>query len=102
MPFMQTAIPHENHVDGFFLTHIQSPNIINLTSILPYHNSPNIQGYSDTPLYHTWKGFEAIVMFWGYFDSLVFLLIHLLSIKAEPVRTLCVAPSVKDERVYAQ
>ena len=22
---MQTSIPHENHVDGFFLTHAQSP-----------------------------------------------------------------------------
>ena len=30
------------------------------------------------------KGFEAIVMFWGYSDSLVFLLIDFLSTKKEP------------------
>ena len=28
-PFMQTVIQHENHVEGFYLTHIQSPEIIN-------------------------------------------------------------------------
>ena len=28
--FMQTFIPHENHVDGFFLTHAQSPENINI------------------------------------------------------------------------
>ena len=25
--FMQTGIPHENHIDGFFLNHTQSPEI---------------------------------------------------------------------------
>ena len=32
-PFMQTVIPHEDHVDGFFLTHTQSPKIINFDTI---------------------------------------------------------------------
>ena len=32
-PFMQTVMPHENHVDEFFLTHTQSPEIINFDII---------------------------------------------------------------------
>ena len=35
-------------------------------------------------LYRIWKGFEAIVMFRGYSDSLVLLLIHSLYITREP------------------
>ena len=34
--------------------------------------------------YCIWRGFEAIVMFGGYSDNLVFLLIHLLYTTAEP------------------
>ena len=34
--------------------------------------------------YCIWKGFEPILMFRSYSDSLVFLLIHLLSTKVEP------------------
>ena len=32
-PFMQTVIPHENHVDIFFLAHTQSPDIVNFDII---------------------------------------------------------------------
>ena len=39
-PFMQTAIPHENHIDGFFQTHTQSQKLLISTSFLPYQNSP--------------------------------------------------------------
>ena len=35
-------------------------------------------------LYCIWKDFEDIIMLWGYSDSLVFLLIHSLSTRAEP------------------
>ena len=42
----------------------------------------NLQG----ALYCIRKGFEATVLFQEYFDSLVFLLIDLLSTKAEPAR----------------
>ena len=35
-------------------------------------------------LYCIWKGFEVVALFWGYSDSLVFLLIHSLSTKVEP------------------
>ena len=41
--FMQTVITHENHLDGFFLTHAQSSEVIILTSFLSYQNSPNIR-----------------------------------------------------------
>ena len=45
--FMQTVVPRENHVDSFFLTHNQSPEIMNLDVIFPYMNSPDILGCSD-------------------------------------------------------
>ena len=32
-PFMQTVMPHEYHIDEFFLTHIQSQEIINFNTI---------------------------------------------------------------------
>ena len=32
-PFMQTVIPHKNHVDGIFLLLAQSPEIINFDII---------------------------------------------------------------------
>ena len=32
-PFMQSVLPHENHVEGFFRTHSQSPKIINFDII---------------------------------------------------------------------
>ena len=52
---MQTAMLHGNHIDGFFLTHTQSLEIIDFDIILPYQNSSNIQGCSDTPIYFTFK-----------------------------------------------
>ena len=53
-PFMQTVLPHENPVDNFFLTHTQTHKSSILTSFLPYQNSSNVQGYSDT-LFFTLK-----------------------------------------------
>ena len=37
-------------------------------------------------LYSIWRGFEAIVMFGDYSDSLVFLLIHSFYTTAEPAQ----------------
>ena len=55
-PFMQTVIPHGNHLDGFLLTHTQSPIIIHFDVIFfPFQNTPDIQGYSDTPFYFILK-----------------------------------------------
>ena len=33
-PFMQTVLPHESQVKGFFLTHTQSPGIINSDTLM--------------------------------------------------------------------
>ena len=46
---MQAIIPYENHIDGFFLTHSQSPEIINFDSIFPYQNSPDFRAILITP-----------------------------------------------------
>ena len=51
--FMQKVLPHENHVEGFFLGHAQSREIINVDIILYNENSPDIQGYSDTSICFT-------------------------------------------------
>ena len=39
-PFMQTVLPHENRIEGFFLTHTQSPEIINFDIISPLSEQP--------------------------------------------------------------
>ena len=158
--FMQTLIQHERHVDGVFLTHTQSPEIINfdiiyalsglfwyppnqafcqpksdkmnkggailigsysdyycrrqfysnlsfrlhfycfVDSVLFFTSSETSLGWShrllagyfhcearlkhcEVLLYCMWKGFEAsILMFRGYYDGLVFLLIESLPTKA--------------------
>ena len=55
-PFMQTVKPHENHAKClFFLTHTQSPEIINFDIFLPYQNSPDIMSNSGTSIYLTLK-----------------------------------------------
>ena len=43
-PFMQTVIPHENHVDGFSLTHAQSLEIINFDIIFALSEQPRHPG----------------------------------------------------------
>ena len=45
--FMQTVIPHENHFDGFFLTHTQSPEIINFDIIFALFLHPFSSHWKD-------------------------------------------------------
>ena len=52
---MQTVLPHENHVEGFSLTHTQSQETINFDTILPFQNSPDIGGYYDTLFISHWE-----------------------------------------------
>ena len=54
-PFMHlTVAPHENHADGFFLTHIQSQQIINFDIFFPTRVAPH-SGLFCYPLYFTLK-----------------------------------------------
>ena len=47
-PFVQTVLPHDDdHVEGFFLTHTQSPLVINFDMFFPYQNIPDIRGFSE-------------------------------------------------------
>ena len=50
---MQIGIPHESHVDSFLIPSPQKSSIF--TSLLPFQNSSDIQGYSDIPIYFTSK-----------------------------------------------
>ena len=53
-PFMRTALVLENHVEGFFLGHTQSPEISSLDNIFAVSEQVQHWGYSDTfPLFQT-------------------------------------------------
>ena len=53
MSFVQTVIPRENNVDGFVLTHTQSPEIINFDIIFAL--SEIAPRFRATPLCHIEK-----------------------------------------------
>ena len=49
-------MPHENHVEVLSLGHPKSPKLAIFTPFLTYQNSPDIRGYSYTPINLMQKG----------------------------------------------